>query len=618
MSIMDDSSTTKYTFQDFSTISSCGGPIWHPTEDILYFISTMENVFQIYQTDITPNFSLWPTRLTFTQDRTTDPKIANNGKIFYSSDQGGNENWQINKLHPDTKNSIMITDKLDRKHELAIITDKQLIFTANRSDKSRFDIYNYTFEGKKIELLYESHSKGILSCDSITEDEKELLVNERISINEKKFYLFDFKSGKLDLISITDKDSWQKGTLLDNEHVLCLTNRDKEFYSLAIINIVSNKFHYLEEDPWDTNFYVYSEKAHRIAWAKNKNGYSRLFCAFLEDYALKDIFEIQLPEKSVINAGDLRSFTQPLAFNHDASKIAICLDSSISNMNIWIASIEKSTVKDFWQATKTDTEKIYQSIFIPETLHKIKSFDNLEFDCFVHIPEIQTQKLPCIIMIHGGPEGQMKPDFNPLVQFFLYNGFAVVYPNVRGSVGYGRTFNTLDDVELRLNSVKDIAALANYLKDIPEIDSTKLIVYGGSYGGYMVLACMTEFPELFAGGIDIVGISNFVTFLENTASWRRKVREVEYGTLEKNREFLESISPINKANRITKPLLIVHGKNDERVPLKETLQMYDLLKTRSVPVELLIFDDEGHGVVKTENKKILYKKIIDFLRKNFN
>ncbi len=220
-------------------------------------------------------------------------------------------------------------------------------------------------------------------------------------------------------------------------------------------------------------------------------------------------------------------------------------------------------------------------------------------------------------MIHGGPEGQVRPDFNPLVQFFLYNGFAVAYPNVRGSLGYGRTFNMLDNIELRLNSVKDIAALADYLKTVPEIDTSKLIVYGGSYGGYMVLACMTEYPGLFAAGIDIVGIANFVTFLENTASWRRKVREVEYGSLEKNRDFLRSISPINKADRITKPLLIVHGKNDERVPLSETLQMYELLKKRSVPVELLVFDDEGHGVVKTENKKLLYKKIIDYLKTYF-
>jgi dipeptidyl aminopeptidase/acylaminoacyl peptidase len=217
-------------------------------------------------------------------------------------------------------------------------------------------------------------------------------------------------------------------------------------------------------------------------------------------------------------------------------------------------------------------------------------------------------------MIHGGPEGQARPNFNSLIQFFLHNNYAVAVPNVRGSAGYGKKFNKLDNIRLRMNSVKDIKALADHLKQNEKIDGRKLIVYGGSYGGFMVLACITEYPEVFSAGIDIVGISNFVTFLENTAEWRRKLREVEYGSLENDREFLEEISPIKKVDNIICPTLLIHGKNDERVPVSETYQIYKRLKAKNVPVEMLIFDDEGHGVVKTDNKLKMYKKIIDFLR----
>jgi dipeptidyl aminopeptidase/acylaminoacyl peptidase len=171
----------------------------------------------------------------------------------------------------------------------------------------------------------------------------------------------------------------------------------------------------------------------------------------------------------------------------------------------------------------------------------------------------------------------------------------------------------MDNVEKRMNSVSDLAHAARWLAEQPDIDAERIVVYGGSYGGFMVLSSLTTYPDLWAAGIDIVGISNFVTFLENTSDYRRAHRESEYGSLSENREFLESISPLNQVDQITAPLMVVHGANDPRVPLSEAQQLVDMVERRDIPVKFLVFDDEGHGIVKLKNKLELYPAVIEFL-----
>jgi dipeptidyl aminopeptidase/acylaminoacyl peptidase len=201
-----------------------------------------------------------------------------------------------------------------------------------------------------------------------------------------------------------------------------------------------------------------------------------------------------------------------------------------------------------------------------------------------------------------------------MVQFYLSANYAVITPNIRGSTGYGRDYMDLDNKEKRLDSILDIKELALHIRQNDlDIDENKLIIYGGSYGGFAVLSAMTEHPELWAAGVDIVGISNFVTFLENTAEWRRKHREGEYGSLEDDYEMLQSISPIHKIDRIQSPLFIIQGDNDERVPLSESIQMYEKLKENGLEVKLLRFADEGHGIVKTKNRILAYSQVVTWL-----
>jgi dipeptidyl aminopeptidase/acylaminoacyl peptidase len=219
-----------------------------------------------------------------------------------------------------------------------------------------------------------------------------------------------------------------------------------------------------------------------------------------------------------------------------------------------------------------------------------------------------------VVSVHGGPEAQERPGFNPIYQYLVAAGYAVVAPNVRGSAGYGTSYLALDDVRKRMDSVRDLVEVGRWVGGRDDLDGDRIALMGGSYGGFMVLAGLTEAPDLWAAGIDIVGIANFVTFLENTGGYRRALREAEYGSLVHDREFLEEISPINKVDRITAPLLVIHGANDPRVPLGEAEQIVARLEELGRTVELMVFHDEGHGIVKLVNRRRAYGRVVEFLQ----
>jgi len=255
----------------------------------------------------------------------------------------------------------------------------------------------------------------------------------------------------------------------------------------------------------------------------------------------------------------------------------------------------------------------------PEIIH-YTSFDGLEIPAYYYRPAITSRATPAgfpvIVFVHGGPESQFRPlhaaPWMPPLQYYLKKGFAVFAPNVRGSLGYGKTFVHLDDVQLRPNSVADLKSGVEWLITNGGADPQRIGIMGRSYGGFMVFAAITSYPHLWAAAVDIVGIANFVTFLENTGPWRRKWREAEYGSLEKDRAFLEHISPIHLVDRVKTPLLIIHGANDPRVPVSEAEQMTRALQARNIPVEYLRFENEGHFMLHHTTQLKAYPAIGDW------
>jgi len=246
-------------------------------------------------------------------------------------------------------------------------------------------------------------------------------------------------------------------------------------------------------------------------------------------------------------------------------------------------------------------------------LHRFASFDGEQIPVFLYRPRTTEATPPVVVWVHGGPESQYVPSFNPVIQYLVARGYAVAAPNVRGSTGYGKRFSQLDDRRKRLDSVADLAALHDWLRGTGGVDGGRAALFGGSYGGYMVLAGLAFQPERWAAGVSVVGISSLKTFLENTAAWRRKFREREYGSLADDADFLLEASPLTHADAIRAPLFLIHGENDPRVPVGEARQIYDLMRAKGIRSELLIYPDEGHGLAKLKNRLDAYPKAADFL-----
>jgi dipeptidyl aminopeptidase/acylaminoacyl peptidase len=303
-----------------------------------------------------------------------------------------------------------------------------------------------------------------------------------------------------------------------------------------------------------------------------------------------------------------------LSFSRDGRRLALVFNGARFNADVWIHDLQTRTLK---QVTHSSRAGIPQSSFIePELIH-YKTFDDRMIPAWYYQrgkPSGYT--VPVIVSVHGGPEGQALPSFSATDQYFLARGYAILVPNVRGSTGYGKTYTHLDDVQKREDSVKDLAAAVEWLKTSGGADPKRIAVMGGSYGGYMVLAAITLYPEIWSAAVELFGIANFETNLKRTSGYRRKLREREYGTLDKDLEFLRSISPIYKVDRIRAPLFVLQGKNDPRVPYTESEQIVKALRDRNRPVEYILFEDEGHGFVKLTNRLYMYPKIVEFLNRH--
>ncbi|TMB72587.1 MAG: S9 family peptidase [Chloroflexi bacterium] len=246
------------------------------------------------------------------------------------------------------------------------------------------------------------------------------------------------------------------------------------------------------------------------------------------------------------------------------------------------------------------------------------TFDGRKIPGFLLTPRgASSGPRPTIIEVHGGPEGQARPNWTPRTVMFVANGFNVLQPNVRGSTGYGKTYQHLDDVALRLDSVRDLDAAAVWLADSAIAPRDKIGVIGQSYGGYMTLAAIAFFAERgWAAAVDVYGIANFLTFFEHTAEWRRPLRAVEYGDPQKDRDVLVAISPITRLDAIKAPLMVIHGANDPRVPIQETEQIVAALRTKGRDVEYLRYEDEGHSLAKAKNRAHAYPRVLAFFQRH--
>ncbi len=433
---------------------------------------------------------------------------------------------------------------------------------------------------------------------------------EYVSINESYLWVADVASGTK--TRVTPKVGREKLVSYggaewsaDGKGLWVTTDRGSEFRRLAYLDVATGEHRYFMADiPWDVDLYDVSPDGRTIAVVTNEDGISRL--------RLVDAASGTARVVSGVPVGVIGT----LEWHENGREIGLSLSSARAPSDMFSVDVASGKVERW---TESETGGLNAATFAEPELVRWKSFDERAISGFLYMPPARfTGRRPVVINIHGGPESQAKPGFLGRNNFLLDElGVAILYPNVRGSSGYGKSFLKLDNGRLREDSVKDIGALIDWIATRPDLDASRIMVTGGSYGGYMTLASATHFDAKIRASLAVVGISSFVTFLENTEDYRRDLRRAEYGD-ERDpamREFLLSIAPLNNASKITKPLFVVQGKNDPRVPYTESEQMVATIRKNQGPVWYLLADDEGHGFAKKANQDFQFYATVEFIRR---
>ncbi|MFQ5593385.1 MAG: alpha/beta fold hydrolase [Anaerolineae bacterium] len=584
------------------------------------FLTNITGTVQVWQVALPfgSDDMLWPDQLTFDADRVMGvwcSPAPGDGRLIYARDVGGNENAQLFLLSADGA----VETPLTAGHEGAMhifgewsADGSQVLFAANRRHAGLFDLYVQLLDGEA-RLVWRHEEPGFLFNMSFSPDGRHAVATRMSSSFRHDLFEIDLAAGTARTITPSAEDA--RYTALsyasDGRSLFVNTDLGAEFLHLARLDLATLALEPIVVTEWNTELMTRSPDGRHLAYAVNVDGASGLCLLDLTNGVTRTAPGFGAAQGVV---GMMDAY---LAFSPDSSRLAFSFTSATRTSDVFVWDLETDQVR---AVTRSSHAGLPLDSFIqPELIH-YPTFDSdgqngrRQIPAWFYKPAGNpSEPMPAIIAVHGGPEGQFRPYFHFFIQYFLQNGYAVLAPNVRGSTGYGKTYSHLDNVEKRMDSVADLAHAAYWLREQPSIDANRLVVYGGSYGGFMVLAAMTTYPDLWAAGVDIVGISNFVTFLENTSEYRRAHREAEYGSLERDREFMESIAPINHVDKITAPLMVIHGANDPRVPVSEAEQLVAALKARGVPVEFLVFDDEGHGLVKLKNKQVAYPAIVEFL-----
>ncbi|MEO8430134.1 MAG: S9 family peptidase [Acidobacteriota bacterium] len=535
------------------------------------------------------------------------------GFFIFSKDVGGGEFYQTYRYDLATGAVTLLTDGKSRNGgSLWSWQGDRIAYTSTRRNGQDSDLYVQDPGKPDSDRRFAEVAGGGWSPLDWSPDGRKILVIEGISVNESYLWLFDPATGEKTAVTPrgaagAEKVAWGDGLFApDGKSIYATTDKGSEFQRLVSIDLASGKTTDLTARiPWDVERFDLSRDGKRLAYVTNEDGASVLRVL---DTASRRETKVPLPALGTIGNTKWHENGRDLAFTFSGAR-------SPADVYSWDASTGKV---ERW--TESETGGLNAASFREAELVRWKSFDGKTISGFLYRPSDRfTGKRPVIVNIHGGPEGQSRPGFMGRTNYYLNElGVAVIFPNVRGSVGFGKSFSKLDNGVLREDSVKDIGALLDWIGTRPDLDAGRVMITGGSYGGYMTLASAVAFNDRIRCSLDVVGISNFVTFLEKTESYRRDLRRVEYGDERdpKMREFLLKISPLGGASKITRPIFIVQGANDPRVPRPESEQMAATVRKNGSPVWYLLGKDEGHGFSKKRNQDFQFYATVSFIQEN--
>lgn len=530
--------------------------------------------------------------------------------FLFSKDSAGNELYQLYKYNYVIGDYSILTDGVS-KYGSYIWANKgdKFAFTTTKRNRRDFDIYVGNLNGEKSFKMV-MQMEGMWSPWEWSHDDTKLLVHQYISANESHYYVLDLPTEKLKELNPTSQKisygpvHWGK----NDSGVFLISDQSGEFSQLIYYDIETGKQEILTKQiPWNIVDFDLSPSGDTIAFTTNEDGISKLYLMTLDP---RKINQVTLP----------LGWIGGLKFKPDGSKLALVINRYCAPSDVYTLDFNKKTL---FRWTYSEIAGLDTTKFIEPQLIHYETFDSVDgkprlIPAFIYKPKRFKPPYPVLIECHGGPEGQYVPTFSPMFQYYLNElGIAIICPNVRGSAGYGKTFLTLDNGDKREAAVRDIGWLLTWLTKQADLDPMRVGIIGGSYGGYMVLASMVHYSDRLNCGIDAWGISNFITFLANTADYRKDLRRAEYGD-ERDPEmniFLQKISPLTNAHKIKKPMFIIQGLNDPRVPASEAEQIIKAVRKNGIDVWYLLAEDEGHGFGKKPNRDYYNRAVVLFLEK---
>ncbi len=595
----------------YTEFRSAGLWSWHPNERSMLIGTRFADTPQVHKVSIPGGAR---EQLTFFADRVLSASYRPHvGDYFlFGQDSGGNEFYQIHRYDVSTGESTLLTDGKSRNTASRWSNaGDRIVYGSTRRTGADVDFWTMNpADPKGTDKLLAENKGGGWGVADWSPDDQTLLVGEYVSINESYLWLLDVASGKK--TAFTPRESEEKVAYTpvafskDGKGVYVLTDRESEFMRLAYIDLATKQHTYLVTDiPWDVESAALSHDGQRIALATNENGISKLH-----------LFDTQTRKRTPVEGVPV-GVLGGLEWHENNRDLGFVLASARATADVYSLDVESGKI-DRW--TTSETGGLNAEKFAQPELVQWKSFDDRAISGFLYRPNAEKfpGPRPVMMIIHGGPEGQSRPVFLGKNNYFIDElGIALLFPNVRGSSGYGKSFLQLDNGFLREGTYKDINALFDWIGTQKDLDAERIMVTGGSYGGHMTLAVAVNYADRIRCALDVVGMSNLVTFLERTESYRRDLRRVEYGDERdpKMRAFLEKIAPLNHADKITKPLFVVQGANDPRVPLSESVQIVETLKSKGTPVWYLMAKDEGHGFAKKKNSDFQFYATILFVEK---
>jgi dipeptidyl aminopeptidase/acylaminoacyl peptidase len=580
---------------------------WHPTKHEMLIATRFAETAQLHLVAIPGGARQ---QLTFYPDAVLNGKFHPNGGdyIVFSKDIGGGEWYQLYRYDVKTGEVTLLTDGKSRNLVGPwSLSGDQIAYTSTRRTGKDTDLWVMNPADPKTDHLLTQLAGGGWQPEDWSPDDKKILLLEELSINESYLWLVDTATGEKTALTprnATEKVSYGEARFgKDGKGIYVTTDKDSEFHRLAYIDLETKQPTYLTTSiHWDVERFDLAHDGKLLAFVTDEEGLSVLHVRDTSNGK-----EIPLPRVPAGVIGGLR-------WHKNGHELGFSLNNSRGpgdcySLDVATEKVERWTTSEV--AVKTES-------FPQAELIHWKSFDGKMISGFLYKPAAKFGgKRPVLVIIHGGPEGQSQPTFLGRNNYLLNElGIALIYPNVRGSTGYGKTFSLLDNGFKREDTYKDINALFDWIATQPELDSGRIAVTGGSYGGHMTLAVSTFYSDRIRCSVDIVGMSNLVTFLEHTEANRRDLRRVEYGDERdpKMREFLGKIAPMNNIEKIKKPMFVIAGKNDPRVPVSESQQIADALKKAGTPVWLMIANDEGHGYGKKPNQDFQFYATVEFLQ----